>query len=147
MGKKAIVLCGGGAKGAYHIGAWKALKKLGFYPDIVTGTSVGALNGAFMVMDDYNKAKDIWSNIDMKQIFSFKDTDITKAKSMVELTKMLISQGESASYEPLLKLIDENIDENKVRKSKIDFGFVTTQFLPLKKVEIYKSIDKIKKFR
>lgn len=138
MGKKAVVLCGGGAKGAYHIGAWKALKKLGFYPDIVTGTSVGALNGAFMVMDDYNKAKDIWSNIDMKQIFSFKDTDITKAKSMVELTKMLISQGESASYEPLLKLIDENIDENKIRKSKIDFGFVTTQFLPLKKVEIYK---------
>ena len=138
MGKKAIVLCGGGAKGAYQIGAWKALRKLGFYPDIVTGTSVGALNGALIVMNDYNKAYKIWSNIDMKQIFSFKNVDITKANSMVELTKLLISQGESASYEPLLKLIENNIDEEKVRNSKIDFGFVTTQFLPLKKIEMYK---------
>lgn len=138
MGKKAIVLCGGGAKGAYQIGAWKALRKLGFYPDIVTGTSVGALNGALIVMDDYAKAYDIWNNIDMEQIFSFKNVDITKAHSMIELTKLLISQGESASYEPLLKLIENNIDEEKVRNSNIEYGFVTTQFLPLKKVEMYK---------
>ena len=45
MGKKGVVLCGGGAKGAYQIGVWKALKKLNFNPDVVTGTSVGALNG------------------------------------------------------------------------------------------------------
>ena len=46
MGKKAVVLSGGGAKGGYQIGAWTALRKIGFYPEIITGTSVGALNGA-----------------------------------------------------------------------------------------------------
>lgn len=138
MGKKAIVLCGGGAKGAYQIGAWGALRKLGFKPDIVTGTSVGALNGCFIVMDDFNKAYNVWSNINMKKIFSFNSVDITEAKSMNDLTKLLIKSGESASYEPLKKLIDECIDEDKIRNSKVDFGFVTSQFMPLKKVEIYK---------
>ena len=46
---KAIVLSGGGSKGSYQIGAWKALRKLKINYDIVTGTSVGALNGALMV--------------------------------------------------------------------------------------------------
>lgn len=44
MGKKAVVLSGGGAKGGYQIGVWKVLRQMGFTPDIVVGTSVGALN-------------------------------------------------------------------------------------------------------
>lgn len=139
MGKKALVLCGGGAKGAYQIGAWKALKKLGFKPDIITGTSVGALNGCLMIMGDYEKAYNVWTHIGMNNIFSFDDVDISKSKSMMDLTTILLKSGKSASYEPLLKLIDSCIDEDKIRNSKIDFGFVTTQFLPLKKVEIFKN--------
>lgn len=140
MGKKAVVLCGGGAKGAYQIGALKALKKIGYKYDIVTGTSVGALNGAFAVMNDIKKAEKIWSDIDMKKIFSFneKQKDISKAKSMTDLTTNLIKSGSSASYEPLLNLIKENVNEKKIRKSNIDYGFITTRFSPLKKVEIYK---------
>ena len=42
--KRAVVLSGGGAKGAYQIGVWKALRKLKINYSIVTGTSVGALN-------------------------------------------------------------------------------------------------------
>ncbi len=51
--KRAIVLSGGGAKGAYQMGVWKAIKKLGISYDIVTGTSVGALNAALMVQKDF----------------------------------------------------------------------------------------------
>ena len=140
MIKKAVVLCGGGAKGAYQIGALKALKKLGYKYDIVTGTSVGALNGAFAVTGDIKKAEKIWSNIEMNKIFSFneKQKDISKAKSMADLTANLIKSGSNASYEPLLNLITENINEKKIRKSNIDYGFVTTRFSPLKKVSIYK---------
>ena len=140
MEKKAVVLCGGGAKGAYQVGALKALKKIGYKPDIVTGTSVGALNGAFAVMDDIKRAENIWSNLNMDDIFSFSENqnDITKAKSMSELTTSLLKNKKSASYEPLLNLISKNVKERKIRKSNIDYGFVTTQFSPLKKVEIYK---------
>lgn len=49
--KRAIVLSGGGARGAYQIGVWKALRELNIKYDIITGTSVGALNGALMIQD------------------------------------------------------------------------------------------------
>lgn len=42
MGKKAVVLSGGGAKGGYQIGVWKVLRQMGFTPDIVVGTSSSA---------------------------------------------------------------------------------------------------------
>ena len=46
-----IVLDGGGARGAYQIGAWKALKEAGVKINAVAGTSVGALNGALICID------------------------------------------------------------------------------------------------
>ena len=46
--KIGLVLEGGGAKGAYEIGACKALEEIGINITAVTGTSVGALNGALL---------------------------------------------------------------------------------------------------
>ena len=54
---KALVLSGGGAKGSYQIGVWKALRELNIHFDIITGTSSGALNGALMTQNSYHKAK------------------------------------------------------------------------------------------
>ena len=53
----AIALEGGGAKGAYEIGAWKALEEAGIKYNAVSGTSVGALNGALMAMRDLPRAE------------------------------------------------------------------------------------------
>ena len=47
-----LVLEGGGAKGAYQIGAWKAMREAGVKIKGIAGTSVGALNGALICMDD-----------------------------------------------------------------------------------------------
>lgn len=49
---KAIVLSGGGAKGSYELGVWKALRRLRIKYDIVTGTSIGALNGLLMAQNN-----------------------------------------------------------------------------------------------
>ena len=49
-----VVLEGGGAKGAYQIGAWRALWEAGVKIRGISGTSVGALNGALMCMGDLN---------------------------------------------------------------------------------------------
>ena len=40
---RGLVLCGGGSKGSYEMGAWTALKELNEEFDIVTGTSIGCL--------------------------------------------------------------------------------------------------------
>ena len=52
---KGLVLEGGGTKGAYQLGAYKALKELGMEFDGIVGTSIGALNAAFIIQGDYNK--------------------------------------------------------------------------------------------
>jgi NTE family protein len=47
--KRALVLSGGGGRGAYHVGVYKCLEEMGLKPDIVVGTSIGAVNGAMIV--------------------------------------------------------------------------------------------------
>lgn len=47
--KVGLVLVGGGAKGAYQVGALKYLDEIGLNPHIIAGTSIGALNGAVLV--------------------------------------------------------------------------------------------------
>lgn len=44
--KRALVLSGGGGRGAYHVGALRFLQEHEWFPDIVVGTSIGAVNGA-----------------------------------------------------------------------------------------------------
>ena len=41
-----LALSGGGAKGFAHAGALKALEEFGIYPDIISGTSAGAIVGS-----------------------------------------------------------------------------------------------------
>lgn len=65
-----LVLEGGGAKGAYQIGAWKALREEGVKIKGIAGASVGSLNGALICMDDLDRAEEIWKNIDYSQVMS-----------------------------------------------------------------------------
>lgn len=55
---------GGGAKGAYQLGVWKALWDLGIRKFCtVAGTSVGALNAALVAQHDPKKGEEIWRSI------------------------------------------------------------------------------------
>lgn len=64
----AIALEGGGAKGAYEIGAWKALEEAGIKYNAVSGTSVGALNGALMAMRDLPRAETAWNDMRLSKV-------------------------------------------------------------------------------
>jgi len=61
-----LVLGGGGGKGAYQIGAWRALDEFGLKFNVVAGTSIGAVNSLLVSSVDVNKATDIWLNIEQK---------------------------------------------------------------------------------
>ena len=63
MSKFALVLSGGGSKGAYEIGVYMDLKKMKKNIDIVTGTSIGAINGVFIVQNDLRHALKLWKKI------------------------------------------------------------------------------------
>lgn len=70
MKKIGICLTGGGARGAYQVGAVFALKELGILKDVsaFAGTSIGAANSALIASNDIEKVKDIWFNVTKKEL-------------------------------------------------------------------------------
>jgi len=133
--KKALVLCGGGAKGGYHIGVWKALKDVKYVPQIITGTSVGALNGALFAIGEDSVANDIWENMNMETVFEKKNNeDINSIQSVNEFIFKLGKIG-GIDPKPLKELSRSLGDEEKFRNTNIEFGLVTTCLKPPKKVE------------
>lgn len=80
MTKLGLVFSGGGGKGAYEMGVWKALKEFGVDKGVqaVAGTSVGGLNGALFTKGDYAAGKKLWSSISPEKILKI---DVTKIVS------------------------------------------------------------------
>jgi len=68
----ALVLCEGGGKGAFQIGAWRALEEYGIMKKVraISGTSVGALNAVLFALGDRKMAEDIWKNIKPEDMLS-----------------------------------------------------------------------------
>ena len=140
--KYGVVLGGGGAKGAYEIGVWKALNELDIHVEVVVGTSVGALNGAIMVQGDYDIAYNLWNDLTMSKIINFgqeKDILTQKNLSLVSIINTiknsLLSGGMDVT--PLKELLLKVIDEKKIRESKIDFGIVTFSLTDFKPINIF----------
>ncbi len=126
-----IVLDGGGARGAYQIGAWKALKEAGIKINAVAGTSVGALNGALICMGDVENAVKIWSEMTFSRVMDVDDTwmnrlfdgEISLKEALAEMWEVLNEGG--VDITPLRNLIHEVIDEKKIRSSGIEFCILT----------------------
>ena len=123
MNNTALVLGGGGAKGAYHIGAIKALHELGFKYNIVTGTSIGSLIALILACDNFNKLEEIWKEISFETIIKHKY--ILKDKLLETLIFAPFCKG--FSIEPLEKLVKKHINEDKARNSNIKTGIVITK--------------------
>lgn len=147
--KRAIALGAGGARGAYQIGAWKALRELGVDYDIVVGSSIGSVNGVAMVQDDYDLALDLWKNISVDKIFAgdvdldFEPQDIigSTGKLVSLLIKILTNKGLDIS--PFLDLLNDIVDEEKVRASAREFGIVALRVPLIKGMEITKEKMKV----
>ena len=132
--KKGLVLEGGGTKGAYQIGAYEALRDLGIKITGIAGTSIGALNGAFIAQGDFESMKDIWVNYDYKSFMNidedtyerYKNIEM-KAKKLHDVVDLMnkARKKQGIDITPLRKLLEEKINEDKIRKSNIDFGITT----------------------
>src|SRR5699024_4830583 len=130
-GNLALVLSGGGARGGYQIGIWEALRELEISIEVVTGISVGALNGAFVVQDDFKKAKEMWESIQTSDILDYQTSnDLTTlsgyAKNLSYLIYKAIKEG-GISSKPMEELIDFYLaDEEKFTYIETVFGVVVT---------------------
>lgn len=142
-----LVLEGGGAKGSYEIGAYKALKELGIEIDGVVGTSIGAINGAMIVQGDLERAYELWYNITPSNVLEVNDGDFKKLMNMNIKTKDIpifagklikIIKNKGFDTQNIRNLLEANIDEKKIRESKMDYGIVTVSLTDKKPMELFK---------
>lgn len=125
--KTAVVLSGGGAKGSYQLGVWKALRELHIKYDIVTGTSIGALNGVLMCENSYFKAKRIWRKLNLEYLFN----ELPKSNKEIDILKLFggnfIKNG-GMDIKKIETILEDNVNKRKFYNSKIDFGLITYNF-------------------
>ena len=142
-----IVLEGGCAKGAYHFGAGKALRELGIEYNGVVGTSVGTLNAALMVQDDFEAAEALWNKINMsasdsmgEEIYHQLAAHEFKSKDPIEIKKEIqdVLGIEGIDISPLRSSINTMIKEDTIRKSQKDFGLVTISIKKKKGLKLFK---------
>ena len=122
--KTAVVLSGGGAKGSYQLGVWKALRELHIKYDIVTGTSIGALNGVLMCEKSYFKAKEIWKRINMEYLFN----ELPKSNKSLDIVKLFgnkFLKSGGMDIEKIETIIEKCVNKRKFYNSNIDFGLIS----------------------
>lgn len=142
----AIALEGGGARGAYQVGAWRALEEAGLRYNAVSGTSVGAINGALMAMRDLHQAEQIWKDITFSQIINVDDADmgrimgggfenLEQVKSAFQTIKNIVADR-GLDVEPLRNMLAERVDEEKIHSSGVDLYLTTVSITDKKELEI-----------
>lgn len=127
-----LVLAGGGTKGAYEVGVWKALQELKINVTAITGASIGALNAALILQDDFDKMVELYKNIKIDNILTL-DRKIDSNKNIFNiknLSKLAVEFIEKKGLEnnALRETANEYIDVEKVYNSPIDLGLVTYSF-------------------
>ena len=136
--KKALVLGGGGTKGAYQYGAIRALEKLNYKFDIVTGTSIGALNGCLYAQNDLDRLYDLWQNLKMEDILADKIPDQYDIETLVNNNNLISTffknyvKEKGADITPFKNNIANYFDYDHLMASNIDFGLVTVNYPSLK---------------
>ena len=144
----AIALEGGGAKGGYEVGVWKALEEMGVRYNAVSGTSVGALNGALMAMRDLPRAISAWEDIRLDKVIDFdadQEENLRKVVSgEVEIGDIheLIPQAyevirrRGLDVAPLRAWVREVVDSRKIKQSDVRLFIATVSLTDRKGLEV-----------
>lgn len=142
-----VALEGGGMKGAYHLGAMKAIFECGYEVGAYVGTSIGSFNAAVLAQGDFEKLYDVWYSgssalgIDLKEkelnkLFN-KKMDFDGVKYWAKFFSDTIA-NKGIDNSKLKALYDSFIDEEKLRNSNIDYGMVTVSLTDRKPVYLFK---------
>ncbi len=119
MAKKiALVLSGGGAKGAFQCGAEKYAREVkGYQWDIIAGVSVGALNGVMLAMEKYTRLFEIWNTISNDQVY-------TGGFNLLSILKIVFGAKSVYSNVPLKDLLLQELEPDRM-KADLRIGAVS----------------------
>jgi NTE family protein len=142
-----IVLEGGGAKGSYQAGAYKAISENGLEISAVAGTSIGALNGAMIVQGEFETCIDLWNDIKYSDIIRDNDQEINRLlhtrpdRHTVKLVAdklrgVILNKGFDIT--PFKEMIAKYVNEDAIRRSPIEFGISTYNLTDRTPMELFK---------
>jgi NTE family protein len=115
----AFVLGGGGLLGAHEVGMLRALSEAGIRPDLVLGTSIGAVNGAFVAADPEGAAErlaDLWQGESLRVVFS--ETVLGRA------VRLARSGTHLHAIEPFRRLLEDKLPVEDFANLKLPFQCV-----------------------
>jgi len=119
MAKIALVLSGGGAKGAFQAAAEKyAREEKGYKWDIIAGVSVGALNAGMLAMGKYDRLQEMWETISNDKVYTGK-------LNLWAVVKMVFGAKSALGNGPLKRLIDEEFDPSLMDPNVVTVGAVS----------------------
>ena len=122
-GAVAFVLGGGGILGASEVGMLQALLAAGIRPDVVVGTSVGAINGAFLAADPTLAAVDrlveLWVRASTSGVFT--DSVVARAQRVARLA------GHLHSSQALEDLLHDEFGGRRIEELAVRFQCVAAQ--------------------
>lgn len=124
--KRALVLSGGGSKGAFQVGVLNRwIKEEGRRYDIICGISVGALNGAFLAQ--FEQRRQPAAVIDLEDLWlGLNNKDVWKKHFLGEAASLWKPSVYDSS--PLRKLVENRLDVSKVRASGIEYRAVAVSW-------------------
>jgi NTE family protein len=122
--KTAFVFAGGGSFGAIQVGMMHALAAHGVVADMVVGSSVGALNGAYYAgvptLDGAKHLADIWRGLRRKDVFPI---------SVFTLFGFLRHRDFLISHDGVRRLIDDHLPYKNLQDAKLPVHIVTTNIV------------------
>lgn len=125
--KIGLVLAGGGGKGAYELGVWKALRELNLtkYISVFSGTSIGAFNSVLFAMDEMEKAEKLWEEVTMEKLVPVSKTELIKrgiglyigGKNLQLAKKFLTDKLEhgAISNDGAVEMVEKYLDFDKIK--------------------------------
>jgi NTE family protein len=117
----AFVLGGGGLLGAHEVGMLRALAEADIRPDLIVGTSIGAINGVFVAADPDGSASrllDLWHGEAMRLAFS--ETVFSRA------VRLARSGTHLHAIEPLEQMLGEKLPVSDFADLKLPFQCVAS---------------------
>ena len=136
-----LILAGGGAKGAYQMGAWRAMLDLGVEFEAIAGTSIGAINGALIAQGNFDKAMKFWGSAEVANGINLPgelkaNDNLFSFSNMPQIFHEVIKNG-GVDVSPAKQIVADNIDEAVVRANNIPLAIVTFDLNGMKPVEMF----------
>ena len=127
--KRGVVLAGGGGKGAYELGVWKALDelKLTKYITVFSGTSIGAFNSVLFAMNDMKKADELWEEVTMDKLVPISKSELIKrgiglyiGGKNLQLAKKFLNyklEHGAIANDGAIEVVEKYLDFNKIKEN------------------------------